>query len=487
MQVYFIGCLHLGHKWMAQHRGFQDEFYHDEHLIDMWNRTVPKKRSIVYVLGDITMETDKHYYQLDRLNGIKRVVLGNHDLPKHTIELLKYVETVSGMIDYKGFVLTHCPIHPAEISFCRGNIHCVDEKTEILTKNGWKKYNQIKVGDPLYTLNKNGYLEEDFIKTIVFNEYTGNIITYKNRGSELVYSDEHRVLFKNIKQGQLKEFQAKALLSRNKHISLPCSAIKIDQKGINISDEMLKLYICLAADGNITKYKSCRLNVHKKRKHDYFINILNKLNIKYSSGKNKSFNYTLSFHLPEELINLNIKGLDELLLNCNRHQCQLIIQAYQNTDGYKNGNSVHIYTSKYSEIEILSALFTINGFRTNLSSRRGGFKNSGVSYCLAVSDKQFVIKTNPKKFTKSEKVQNKLMWCVQTKNENFITRRNGETIITGNCHIHENKLLEVPYLSRYGDPGEVVENTLHKYHNVDAWKIGFKPRTLEEIINNTYY
>ena len=27
------------------------------------------------------------------------------------------------MVDYKGCVLTHCPIHPAEISFCRLNIH----------------------------------------------------------------------------------------------------------------------------------------------------------------------------------------------------------------------------------------------------------------------------------------------------------------------------------------------------------------------------
>ena len=34
MTVRFIGCLHLGHKWMAQHRGFQDEFYHDEYLIE---------------------------------------------------------------------------------------------------------------------------------------------------------------------------------------------------------------------------------------------------------------------------------------------------------------------------------------------------------------------------------------------------------------------------------------------------------------------
>ena len=117
-----IGCLHLGHKWMAQHRGFQDEFYHDEHLIEEWNKVVHKK-DLTYILGDITMETSQHYYQLDRLNGRKIVVLGNHDMVRDVRELLKYVENVAGMIDYKGCCLTHAPIHPSEISFYRANIH----------------------------------------------------------------------------------------------------------------------------------------------------------------------------------------------------------------------------------------------------------------------------------------------------------------------------------------------------------------------------
>jgi calcineurin-like phosphoesterase family protein len=117
-----IGCLHLGHKSIAHHRGFQDEFYHDEHLIDSWNSVVDR-RDLTYILGDITMETSKWYFQLDRLNGRKIVVLGNHDRHQDVRELLNYVESVGGAIDYKGCLLTHVPIHPNEIGFCRANIH----------------------------------------------------------------------------------------------------------------------------------------------------------------------------------------------------------------------------------------------------------------------------------------------------------------------------------------------------------------------------
>lgn len=131
--VRFIGCLHFGHKWMANYRGFQDAFYHDEHLIKEWNKVVNKK-DLTYILGDITMESNLFYPYLDRLNGRKIVVLGNHDLPKHSRELLDYVEFVAGMIDYKGYILTHAPIHPNESSFCKGNIHAHIHHKNILNE-----------------------------------------------------------------------------------------------------------------------------------------------------------------------------------------------------------------------------------------------------------------------------------------------------------------------------------------------------------------
>lgn len=140
--VRFIGCLHLGHRWMANHRNFQDTIYHDETIINQWNRVVNKK-DLTYILGDITMETDEYYYQLDRMNGRKIVVLGNHDLHQHSRKLLEYVESVAGHIDYKGFALTHCPIHPNEISFYRGNIHAHIHENKLNELQVMSKY-----GDP---------------------------------------------------------------------------------------------------------------------------------------------------------------------------------------------------------------------------------------------------------------------------------------------------------------------------------------------------
>lgn len=122
--VRFISDLHLNHKNLAQNlRKFQDEFYHDEYIIDQWNTIVKSPKDITYILGDITMEKIDSYQLLNRLRGIKHVVGGNHDLKQHCRELLKYVDSISGMIDYKGFILTHCPVHQSIVQSKRGNIH----------------------------------------------------------------------------------------------------------------------------------------------------------------------------------------------------------------------------------------------------------------------------------------------------------------------------------------------------------------------------
>jgi calcineurin-like phosphoesterase family protein len=122
-RVFVASDLHLGHENMAKKRGFTTTEEHDEHIIKCWNSVVTK-RDTVYCLGDLTMETSKHYHLLTRLNGLIRVIGGNHDKPKDLSALLNCVHSFSGMITYKGWILTHCPIHPKELEYrFKGNIH----------------------------------------------------------------------------------------------------------------------------------------------------------------------------------------------------------------------------------------------------------------------------------------------------------------------------------------------------------------------------
>lgn len=122
--VFHIGCLHLGHEQCAERRGFSSSEEHDEWLITRWNSMV-NKRAKVFIHGDISMENSKHYHLLDRLKGDKHVILGNHDRPQDVAKLLEHVDRVSGPVKYKGYWLTHIPVHPTEFEYrnIKGNIH----------------------------------------------------------------------------------------------------------------------------------------------------------------------------------------------------------------------------------------------------------------------------------------------------------------------------------------------------------------------------
>lgn len=139
--VRFIADLHLGHTNMALHRGFSSVEEHDEHIIAKWNSVVTK-RDLTYILGDVTMEKSTPYPLLDRMNGRKKVVLGNHDLPKHVPDLLQHVEQVGALMRYKGIWMSHCPIHPMELDYrvqriIHGHIH---EKVVLLNGSPDPRY-----------------------------------------------------------------------------------------------------------------------------------------------------------------------------------------------------------------------------------------------------------------------------------------------------------------------------------------------------------
>jgi len=116
---------HFGHRNMAIKRGFEFVADHDNYIVDQWNKIV-SKRDVTYILGDITMEK-ANYEILNRLNGIKKVILGNHDEPQHVPHLLKYVNNVCALkyLKHKEFgniILSHAPIHPQELEY-RFNIN----------------------------------------------------------------------------------------------------------------------------------------------------------------------------------------------------------------------------------------------------------------------------------------------------------------------------------------------------------------------------
>lgn len=123
-EIFVIGDTHFGHKNVLQFEKDRRPFFsieeHDEALVSNWNRVVRKHDTIIH-LGDVLFGK-KSFEILSRLNGTKKLVLGNHD-QYPTVDYLKYFNKVYGSYLYENHILTHVPVHPCEFPRFRFNIH----------------------------------------------------------------------------------------------------------------------------------------------------------------------------------------------------------------------------------------------------------------------------------------------------------------------------------------------------------------------------
>ena len=119
-----IADTHFGHKRIIELerkvRQFDSIEEHDEFLIEQWNSVV-RPKDTVWHLGDVLFGRDT-FKKLGKLNGVKKLVMGNHDVYP-TERYLEYFNNVYGAAEVKGCLLTHIPVHPSELHDYRLNIH----------------------------------------------------------------------------------------------------------------------------------------------------------------------------------------------------------------------------------------------------------------------------------------------------------------------------------------------------------------------------
>ena len=131
----------------------------DEAMVKLWNAKVqPEDR--VWHLGDVVINR-KALPILDRLNGRKKLIMGNHDI-FDAKDYLKYFEDVKSFHKLDEFALSHIPLHPDSVGrWARGNIHGHLHANKVMKIN---KYHQT-VEDDRYIcvcVEQTGFAPLDF-------------------------------------------------------------------------------------------------------------------------------------------------------------------------------------------------------------------------------------------------------------------------------------------------------------------------------------
>lgn len=138
--IWVISDSHFSHSNIIKYcdRPFENSTQMDWEMVDRWNSVV-KPQDKVYHLGDVYMNASNGYISnlLGKLNGHKRLILGNHDNGKDQV-LQRYFEKIDmwRMFPEFGLLLSHVPVH--KNSLLRKMSHALKNLTEVmLEKEGY--------------------------------------------------------------------------------------------------------------------------------------------------------------------------------------------------------------------------------------------------------------------------------------------------------------------------------------------------------------
>jgi calcineurin-like phosphoesterase family protein len=156
--VFLTSDTHFGHRGICQFTNYDGSPVRpwdsveemDEEMVKRWNDTVGPKDK-VYHLGDVVINR-KSLQILDRLNGDKVLIKGNHDIFPLK-DYVKYFRDIRAYHVMNGMILSHIPVHKESIARFGTNIHGHTHGNRVMIEkftHGWSEDIVEMVPDPNY-------------------------------------------------------------------------------------------------------------------------------------------------------------------------------------------------------------------------------------------------------------------------------------------------------------------------------------------------
>lgn len=490
--IWMTSDLHFSHANIIAYCGrpYKNSHYMNKDLIEKYNNKV-KPEDTCYILGDLTLlgrgETFVVQRLVEQLNGTKVLILGNHD----KLDPFAYCEM--------GFdsVHTKLTLHPQEITLVhdpaacimdKGNYlvgHCFDSQTEVLTREGWTSYNKLKPGVEIVSLNQ----ESNFLE---FNPITALLISNQHKvlyvkddiksPINFAVTSEHDMLVRKFAEPLpgFRKIEANQLTKAKYAVFVPVSGI-LPRPGANLTDDEIRLLAWIIADGNLDRFGKAgapRFHLVKQRKIQRLEALLASMNIPYHKGKGSKETsikirlYTRNSPIVQKLVSMLManKRLWDDYLQMSPEQATVFLTEYGHTDGtFQAEDHMQLFTSDPIQAERLQILATLSGHRcavyTRHNNRRfcyAGSKSTSYICNISLNKTRHVISTG----SIHSESYNGYTWCVQVPLGTVLCRRNGKTLITGNCHT---------LFKEFKTPERHLINV-----GVDVW--GYEPVDLESLV-----
>jgi DNA modification methylase len=344
-----------------------------------------------------------------------------------------------------------------------GHPACVDSETECLTDNGWKKYNELKIGDKIasFNIDKN-YLEWEVVNDITIYQHNDVAIKVDGRSINMLLSENHTsVINKYYKSKNKPEYRKVIASDLNKKDVIPCSSIWNPKDNFNnkrMNKDLASLLGWFLSEGHYIREKyngkiySIGITQSETKNPDKVMkieNVLNKLKAYYRKDirtrkhtYNKDISSTvvtfyISKKIKDKILKLTKidKKIPENILLWSKKSLAAFFWAMVEGDGRRRKNSKSFSFVQHKDkicLDIMQAIGLRLGYDSNVF-----YKNNYVEFTF----RKHKCLRNAKKSLIQKVKYDGIMWCpFVNKNNTFVARRQGKVFITGNCFP-----VEIPY------------------------------------------
>jgi len=357
---------------------------------------------------------------------------------------------------------------------------CYSDDTRLMTEQGLKSIDEVKIGDKVWTLDKDSNLELNRINKVYLDRYDGMMVKIENKQINQLVTPNHRVYYYSQKnKSKLKVREARELFDNNIRIHIPTTGkwdieffstigniygfyadttkgtINFDEiKGQNgkaknmIKNIEIKTFLELLgyfiAEGCVTgknkQYVS--ISVCDKNKQKHIVELFKKVGLNPIIDKNNINCHSLQLCeiLKECGQGAKNKKIPKQYLNFNRKNLIYLYKGMMAGDGSRKGHHVLYYTSSDELKDNFIELCLKLGFSTKTWKRKtkkhiikktgqeiGEFEN----WMISIREKHNKGTVKTIEHVSLEEYHGKV-WCVETKNKNLLVERNGLISFSGN-------------------------------------------------------
>ena len=397
------------------------------------------------------------YKHLDTEIKAKRAKFPMSDEVKNSKEYKKFSQEMADLEkDYRGqlLVVSHPNIRGAHDDYC------LSLDTEILTKDGFKKYNQLTTDDLVAKVedNKITYVKPN---KIIYKDYKGKMYRFKSKDLCLEVTENHKMLTRHRKSGRelvmlSQELDMLPTNTRYNTLSIPVAPKQIC-KDYDISDNMIKQIAWFITEGWINKdsrYNTYRYSFgqsqHKPHYHD-ICKFIDEMNLKpYTYTRKDGVTYWTFHKKDNKLFDSILKeGIHrvprEWLSNFSQRQLKLLLDTLMQGDGTISRNTYH--TKDLGLAQDIQELCHKLGIKASIRPRT---YQGYTMYNVYLMSKDETRIQEVETYNYEGKV-----WCVNVDNGFIVTRCNNKIAVTGNC---DSWALAV-YGTKYQTENDVIETS----------------------------